>query len=99
MKAVLCYHVKQVLKQNLIHPCSSLDQVPDCASLIYSIADHPMKRKSKKSMQEKYVNQCMTQENKSSTSKWECQANVYKEDDKNYHVNMRAVKSNILSVF
>ena len=43
---------KTSLKLNLIHPCSNLDQVPDCTSLIYSNADHPMKKESKKSMQE-----------------------------------------------
>ena len=48
------------LRLSLIHPCSNLDQIPDCASLIYSNADHPMKRKSKKSVQGKYVNQCST---------------------------------------
>ena len=50
---------KTSLTLNLIHPHSNLDQVPDSASLIYSSADCPMKRKSKKSMQEKYVNQCV----------------------------------------
>ena len=70
------------LKLNLIHPHSNLDQIPDCASLICSNADHPMKRKSKKNVQGKYVNQCVPKENKSSTSKWECQANVI-EDEKN----------------
>ena len=42
-----------------------------------------MKRKSKKCMQGKYVNQCVLQENKSSISKQEYKANVYIEDDKN----------------
>ena len=49
---------KTSLKLNLIHPHSSLDQIPDCP------ADHPIKRKSKKSMQEKYVNQCDTRKQK-----------------------------------
>ena len=73
---------KTSLRLNLIHPHSNLDQMPDCASLICSNDDHPMKRKSKKSPQGKYVNQCVLQENKSSISKWESQVNVI-EDDKN----------------
>ena len=42
-----------------------------------------MKRKSKKSEQGKYVNQCVLQENKTSTNKQEYKANVYVEDGKN----------------
>ena len=44
---------KTSLKLNMIHPCSNLDQVPDCSSLIYSNAYYPMKRESKKSMRGK----------------------------------------------
>ena len=36
---------------SLIQPHSNLDQILDSASLICSNADHPMKRKSKKSVQ------------------------------------------------
>ena len=83
----------------MIHPCSNLEQIPDFASLIYSNADNPMRRKSKKSMQEKYVNQCVKEKVpvQDEISKWECQANVYKEDDKNCQVNMRPVKSTVCS--
>ena len=42
---------KTSLGLSLIQPCSNLDQIPDSASLICSNADHPMKRKSKKSVQ------------------------------------------------
>ena len=86
---------KTSLRLRLIHPNSKLHQIPDCASLIYSNADHPMKRKSKKCVPEKYVNQCVLQENKSSTSKQEYKANVYKEDGKSCQVNMRPVKSTV----
>ena len=74
----------------MIHPCSNLEQIPDFASLIYSNADNPMRRKSKKSMQEKYVNQCVKEKVpvQDEISKWECQANVYKEDDKNCQQNV-----------
>ena len=90
---------KTNLKLNLIHPCRNLNQVLECASLIYSSADHPMKKKLKKSMQEKYVNQCVKEKVpiQDEISKWECQANVYQEDDKNCKVNMRPVKSTVCS--
>ena len=41
--------------------------------------------KSKKKRQEKYVNQCVKEKVpvQDVTNKWECQANVHKEDDKN----------------
>ena len=52
------------LKLKLIHPHSNLDQISNCTSLICSNADHPMMKKSKKSTQKKYVNQCVLQENK-----------------------------------
>ena len=81
------------LKLNLIHPYSNLDKIPDCANLIYSNADHPMKRKPKKSSQEKYVNQCVLK-NKSLTSKLECQADAT-ENDKKCQVNMRPVKKTV----
>ena len=51
MKALLCYHGKKSLGLSLIEPHSNLDQIPDSASLICSNADHPMRRKSKKSVQ------------------------------------------------
>ena len=55
------------LRLRLIHPHSNLDWIPDCASLICSNADHPpLKRKSKKSAQRKYVNQCVKDESSSS---------------------------------
>ena len=38
------------LRLSLIQPCRNLDQIRDSASLICSNADHPMKRKSKKSV-------------------------------------------------
>ena len=81
---------KTSLKLYLIHPHSNLDQVPDCASLIYINPDHPIKRKSKKNMQEKYVNQCVKEKVpiQDEISKWECQANVYKEDGKNCQENV-----------
>ena len=60
------------LKLSLIHPHNNLYQIPDYASLICSNADHPMKRKSKKS----------TERYRSSASKWDNKANVYLEDDK-----------------
>ena len=87
---------KTSLKLNLIHPCSNLNQIPDCASLIYSNADHPMK--SKKNMLEKYVNQCVKEKVpvQDEISKWECQANVI-EDDKNCQVNMKLVKKTMCS--
>ena len=78
----------------MVHPHSILDLMPDCASLICSNADHPMKRKSKKSVQGEYVNQYVLQENKSSISKRECQANVI-EDDKNCQFNLRPVKKTV----
>ena len=52
-----------------------------------------MKKKSKKSVQRKYVNQCVLQENKSSTSKQEYKTDVYIKDDKNCQINRRPVKS------
>ena len=36
---------------SLIQPHSNLDQIPGSVSLIFSNADHPMKRRSKKSVQ------------------------------------------------
>ena len=44
---------------HLIQPCSNLDQIPGSATLICSNADHPMKRKSKKSVQVSKQNQSM----------------------------------------
>ena len=85
------------LKLNFIHPHSNLNHIPDCASLIYSNADHQVKRKSKKSVQGKYINQCVLQENKSSTGKQEYKANVYIEDDKNFQVNMQPIKPAVCS--
>ena len=78
------------LKLSLIHPCSNLSKIPACTSLICSNADHPMKKKSKKSAQEKYVNQCVKDKVPvyKETSKQKCQANVI-EDDKNSQVNMK----------
>ena len=69
----------------MIHPGSNSDQIPDCASLICSNAGHPMKRNSKKSAQEKYVNQCVKDKVpfQDETSKWEYKGNVYIEGDKN----------------
>ena len=52
-----------------------------------------MKKKSKRSAQGKYVNQCALQENKSLLSKWEYKADVCIKDDKNYQINRRPVKS------
>ena len=85
---------KTSLRLNLIHPCSNLDQIPDSASLIYSNTDHPMKRKSKNSAQERYVNQCVRDKVpvQDETRKQECQANV-EEGDKNCQVNMQPVQS------
>ena len=76
------------LRLSLIHPHSNLDQIPDCASLICSNADDP-RRKSKKSVQEKYVNQCVKDKVpvQDETNKWDCQANII-EDDKNCQVNI-----------
>ena len=75
---------KSSLRLSLIHPRSNLDQISDCTSLICSNVDHLMKRKSKKSAQEKYVNQCVKDKVpvQDETSKWEYKANVYIEDDK-----------------
>ena len=39
------------LRLSLIQTHSNLDQIPDSASLMCSSADHPIKRKSKKSVQ------------------------------------------------
>ena len=66
------------LRISLIHLPSNFDQIPDCASLICSNADHLMKRKSKKSVQGKYVNQCAKDKVpvQDETNKWECQANI-----------------------
>ena len=44
---------------SLIQPHSNLDQIPESASLICSNADHPMKRKSKKSVQVSKQSQSM----------------------------------------
>ena len=87
---------KRSLGLNLIHPCSNLDQIPDCASLIYSKADHPMKRKHKNSVQEKYINQCVKDKVpvQDETSKWEYKANVYIEDDKNCQATTCYKKNN-----
>ena len=87
---------KTSLRLNLIHPHSNLDQIPHCASLIYSNADHPMKRKPKKSAKEKYVNQCVKEKVpiQDVISKWECQANVYIEDDKNRQATKCYKKNN-----
>ena len=65
---------KTSLKLNFIHPGSNLDQARDCASLIYSDADHPLKKKSKKNMQKKYVNQHVKEKVpiQDEISKWEC---------------------------
>ena len=84
---------KTGLSLNLIHPHSNLDQIPDCDSLICSTADHLMKKKSKKSVQRKCVNQCVLQENKSLSSKLEYKADVCIEDDKNCQINRRPLKS------
>ena len=84
---------KAGLNLNLIHPHSNLDQIPDCDNLICSNADCPMKEKSKKSAQKKYINHCVSQENKSSKSKWEYKADVHIEDDKNCQINRRPLKS------
>ena len=89
---------KTSLRLNSIHPHSNLDQIPDCASLIYSNADQPMKRKSNKSVQDKYVNQCVNNKVpvQDETRKRENQATV-KEYDKNCQVNMRTVKPAVCS--
>ena len=86
---------KTSLSLNVIHPHSNLDQIPDCDSLICSNADHSMKKKSKKSAQRKYVNQCVLQENESLPSKQEYKADVYIKDDKNCQINRRPLKSKI----
>ena len=55
-----------------------------------------MKRKSKKSMQEKYVNQCVKDKDliHKEMSKWECHINViYMEDDKNCQSNVCSDKN------
>ena len=58
-------------------------------------ADHQKKRKSKNSMQEKYVDQCVKEKVpvQDEISKQEYKANVYKEDDKNSQVNVNQVCS------
>ena len=82
------------LELSLIHLHSNSDQIPDCTNLVCSNAEHSMKRKSKKSEQEKYVNQCVKDKVpvQDETSKWEYRANVYIKDDKNCQVNMWPVK-------
>ena len=84
---------KTSLSLNLIHPCSNLDQIPHCDSLICSNVDHPMKKKSKKRAQRKYLNQCVLQENKSLPSKQEYKADVNIKDDKNCQINRSPLKS------
>ena len=82
------------LKLSLIHPLSNLDLIPNCSSLVCSNADHSMKKKSKKSMQEKYVNQCVKDKVpvQNETSKWECQANIEEGDKNCQSINMQPVK-------
>ena len=73
------------LRLTLIHPHSNWNLIPDCASLICNNADHPWKRKSKKSVQGKYVNQCVKDKVPvlDETNKQGCQACII-EDYKNY---------------
>ena len=82
------------LRLSLIHPHSNWHQIPDCASLVCSKADHPRKRTSKKSVQGKYIHQCVKDKVpvQDETSKWEYKAKIFTEDDKNSQVNMWPVK-------
>ena len=62
-----------------------------------------MKKKSEKSAQRIYVNQCVLQENKSLTSKWEYKVNIYIEDTRTVKLTcwkqyVMAVKANLPSV-